>query len=170
MYLFAQILGFAGIAVAALSFQRKTTKGILFMQIISCLVFFMHFLLLGAYTGAVLNILSCLRSVVFYYKNKAWASSKAWILVFIVLYIVSTILAGEGRTGLFPMLGCCIQTVGYYIDDAQKARKVLWISSPLWMVYNYINMSIGGLVAETLNLASVFIALFRYRNKKEQEV
>ena len=71
-----QAIGFIGMAMLFISFQQKENKKIYFWQIIGVSLFTVHFAMLGAYTGALLNILGVLRAVVFYNSEKKWAQSK----------------------------------------------------------------------------------------------
>ena len=71
----AQIVGFGGAALNGLSFQQKKRKGIIGVQIGAAVLFIIHYILLGAYTGAALNFISLLRSFVFINNDKKWAGN-----------------------------------------------------------------------------------------------
>ena len=49
----AQIIGFIALIFAMVSYQMKTQKGIVLIQIVSCAFFAVHFLMLGAFTGGL---------------------------------------------------------------------------------------------------------------------
>ena len=82
-----QLIGLFGLAMAMLSYQMKTQKQIVMIQIISWSFFTVHFYLLGAYTGALLNLIGAIRSVVFANKDKKWGRSKWWIVFFSLLFL-----------------------------------------------------------------------------------
>lgn len=170
----AQILGFLGFLLAVISFQAKTRKGILFFQMLCGFSFTLHFLILGAYTGCALNILSSLRSVVFYNNNKRWASSPAWPYAFALLFILTGVFTWEGLVTLLPVLACLIYTVTLYMDNPKTVRKFIWIGSPCWIVYNVIKGSYGGILTEVFAMLSIFTAIYRYdvmpamRKRKEE--
>ena len=70
--LLAQVLGFAGTAIAISSFQCRESKKLFLVQIISTLVFSVHYLLLAldnpsASTGMILNLAGMVRAVFLFF-------------------------------------------------------------------------------------------------------
>ena len=57
------------------SFQLNKHKHIMLVQIAATALFGLQYFLLGAYTGLALDIVGVLRDIVFYNKDKKWASS-----------------------------------------------------------------------------------------------
>ena len=87
----AQAVGILALITAVISFQQRDIKKLILCQLLSNITFGIHFAMIGAYTGSVLNIISALRAVVFYFKGKkAWASLPVWPWIFIGLFAVST--------------------------------------------------------------------------------
>ena len=80
----AQIIGFGGTALTIIAYQQSKRKRILGCTVISAALFAIHYIILGAYTGAIMNILAGTRSLVFMNNTKKWAKSKALIAVFMV--------------------------------------------------------------------------------------
>ena len=78
-----QAIGFVGLFFAFISFQKKQRGGILFFQILASAFYFFHFLLLGAYTGSVMNLIGAFRNYIFYNREKAWAGKLFWFYLFI---------------------------------------------------------------------------------------
>ena len=87
----AQIVGFGGAALNGLSFQQKKRKGIIGVQIGAAVLFIIHYILLGAYTGAALNFIGLLRSIVFINNDKKWAKSPVWLGVSVVISAISSV-------------------------------------------------------------------------------
>ena len=63
-----QIFGVFGLLMFVLSFQCKNSKKLVFVQGIGGLMFFINFLLIGAYGGALFNLTILIRGLL--YKNK----------------------------------------------------------------------------------------------------
>ena len=167
MEIFIQVIGICAMAVGALSLAQKNTKTVLFIQIFSTALFGIHFILLGAYAGAVLNILSLGRNLIIRQKHKKWASPKIWFPVTVLSFAVAVYLSGDGLLGLLPLAGCIFMSIGLHIDEGKIARRYLFISSPCWLIYNIINVSIGGVIAEIINMCSILSAVIRFDIKKE---
>ena len=64
----------------------KKRKGIIGFQIGAAALFIIHYILLGAYTGAALNLIGMLRSIVFINNDEKWAKSPVWLGVFVVIF------------------------------------------------------------------------------------
>ena len=89
--LLAQIIGFGGTALTIIAYQQNKRKRILGCTVISAALFAIHYIILGAYTGAIMNILAASRSLVFMNNTKKWAKSKIWVAVFMVVYTVACV-------------------------------------------------------------------------------
>lgn len=167
MNIFVQSVGIIAMAVGALALAQKNTKTVLFIQIFSTALFGIHYFLLGAYAGAALNVLSMLRNIIIKQKHKKWASPKIWFPVTVALFAAAVFLSGDGLLGILPFAGCVFMTVGLHIENGGRARRYLILSSPCWLIYNAINISIGGVVAEIINICSILSAVIRFDIKRK---
>ena len=172
----AQVIGFGGAAMNCLSFQQSKRKRIIAVQIIAAVLFIIHYILLGAYSGASLNFISLLRSFVFINNDKKWAKSPAWLAVFIVISAIAGIVTWVDWYSFLPSTAMILTTVSYWLKSETKIRLVTFPSSPCWLVYNIITHSIAGIVTECVVMASLIIAIVRYdvlkkeKGKKKDEV
>ncbi len=162
MEIVAQIIGILALACAVISFQQKTHKFILVFQLIATALFVVHYALLGAYTGAILNGIAMLRSVVFINKDKAWARNIAWLIAFCVVSIGTGFLTWDGSViSMLPVLGMLFTTVAFWIKNPKYVRMTAFPSSPLWLVYNIRCEAFGGAITEVINMISIIIAMIR---------
>lgn len=169
MYITAQIIGIIALTLAMISFQQKTHKYILAFQLASNVMFVFHFALLGAYTGAVLNLVAALRAVVFVNKGRAWADKKLWLYLFCILSVAVGIFTWENWASVLPIAGMVCGTVAFWIKTPKFVRLTVFPSSPLWLVYNLMNRSYAGVAAEIMNMASLIIAIIRFDIKRKSE-
>ena len=171
-----QAVGIVAMAINSLSFQRPTQKGILRMQLVSSLLFAFHFTMIGAITGGILNAIGACRAVVYGNRDKKWARSRWWLPLFIALYLAAyaltfTVFGKEPTPGnlaleFLPVVGMTVTNISFLLDNERKLRALALVNSPLWMVYNGINRSIGGTVTEIISLISVIIAVIRFDVRK----
>ncbi len=157
----AQIIGFIALVFAMISYQMKTQKKIVFIQIISCTFFAVHFLMLEAYTGALMNFIAAVRSVVFANKDKKWGRSNWWIVFFSIVCIVAVGFTWEGVLSLMPMAGMVLTSIAWGIEKASLVRLISLPSSPLWIVYNFICGSTAGVLTEVFVMISIITAMIR---------
>lgn len=165
----AQMIGFIALVVAMISYQMKTQKGIVLIQIVSCTLFATHFLMLNAYTGAMLNLIAAVRSVVFANKDKKWGKSNWWIVFFSLVCIVAVGFTWEGALSLMPMLGMVLTSIAWGIEKASLVRMISLPSSPLWIVYNFICGSTAGVLTEVFVMASIITAIIRLDLPKKKQ-
>lgn len=164
-----QLIGFIGLMFAFICFQQNDYKKIRIFQIIIGIFFTIHFFMLGAYTGCVLNFISLLRAIVYFYKDdKKWASNKWWIFVFLSAFVFSTMLTWKNIWDILPLIGCFVLTFVLYVDSAKFTRLAIWPSSVVWIIYNFISGSIAGLVTELFNLSSIIIGIIRHDIKRKK--
>ena len=70
MYITAQILGILAVTTFAFSYQIKSRKGIAFTNTVANIFFVLQYVCLGAFDGAVVDVLSALSAFAAYNKDK----------------------------------------------------------------------------------------------------
>lgn len=166
-----QAIGVLAMCVAIVSFQAKKSFLIIIFQTVSSTLWMIHFLMLSAYTGAILNGVIVIRNIVYaFHGKKKWASNIIWVFVFSAAIIAVSIFTWKGIISILPMLGSICTTISFYIINPQKLRIVSFVSSPLWLVYDALNRSYPGVITEVFVMISIIIALIRYSKKKEDTV
>lgn len=175
----AQIVGIIAMCLAVISFQQRTQKRIMIFQTACDTLFIVHYFLLGAFMGGVLNSINIVRGVVFAQRNqKKWARNPIFIYIFSAGYILSYILLftvfNKEPTlpnlllEALPLVGSIIMTFGFQMKEAKKVRLMYAIGSPMWLCYNLFTNSIGGTITETFNLISILIGYLRLDRKKDK--
>ena len=77
----AQGVGLVALIVTVLSYQARTTRGIALRQAVGSFFWTAHLLLLGAWTGGLLNLLGLVRGSVYSQRGeRAWASRPFWLV------------------------------------------------------------------------------------------
>ncbi len=154
--------------LAFISFQQNDNKKMLFYQLLCSLIFTLHFIILGAVTGAAMNLLSVARSMVFFYRYRSsWANHRVWPFVFVIIYIVSGLLTFHNIYSIFPIVATVLYTIGLYVKTPKHSRLVILAASPCWMIYNVATMSIAGIITEAFVLFSLITSIVRLDMRKK---
>lgn len=169
MYITAQIVGIIALICAVISFQQRTHKRILAFQLAANTVFCIHFIMLGAYTGALLNAVAALRSLVFVNKGKPFADNVVWLYVFCIVSVVAGVFTWNGFASILPIAGMVCTTVAFWIKKPSLVRLTAFPSSPMWLAYNLITGSYAGVITEIVNMCSIITAIIRIDIKKKNE-
>lgn len=174
----AQIIGIFAMFFNLFSYQQKTRKGAIMCQLFGTILFTVNFFMLGAIVGALMNFIGALRAVIFINKEKLKADHIGWFIGFTVIYLASyvltfTVLDKEPTAVNFileflPVIGMVATTHSYRLTDAKAIRKFGLISSPVWLIYNIANFSVGAIICEVLSLGSIIIGIVRLDRKSKQ--
>ena len=162
-----QIIGFVAMAVIVFSYQQKSHKNILTFQMVSGLLFTVHFLLIGAYTGCVSNLIGALRSLIYAYRGKnKFTDFKLWPVIFSVVFTISGIMTWDNVFSVFPIVAMVVSSVVLWIDSPKINRAFSIPTSACWLVYNIPSGSISGVATEIFVLSSIVIGMIRLDRKK----
>jgi len=168
MNMIAQLFGILGFIFSIITYQQNTHKRIVFIQLLGNISFATHFYLLGAYTGAILNAVGLVRCVVYMFKAKKWASSAWWIVLFSFICVIVCIISWEGPISLLPAVAMVFTSIAFGLDNPKRTRQFSIPSSPLWLIYNALNQSYGGVMTESFNIISILVGMLRYDRKGKQ--
>jgi hypothetical protein len=169
MSLVAQLVGFFGLFLNIVAFQQKKRKYILFLMIGTGAAFAIHFALLEAWVGALMNVVAFGRAILFEQRTKKkWADNIFWLLLVLLLFWVSGLSFYEGIVSLLPPFAMSIESSGLWMKNEKLIRALNLFPHPLWFIYNYSVGSIAGMVAAVVVFTSVVIGIVRHDllNKK----
>lgn len=166
----SQIIGFAAVGLYLLSYQLRKRKHIVWVTCISNALYVLQYILLGAFSGAVMDVMSTVSS--FFAAKKTdkpfnrFPRILAWsnMLIIAVVGLVSAYLQREWIE-LLPIAGALFQTGGLWCDNQQTIRKLGLCSAPFWLVYNYISHAYGPALGSLIAIISIIVSLIRYRKK-----
>ena len=158
-----------GSLIVFASVQFNNRRVILAAQAAACLMWIVHYGLLGATTAATINILSFARSVVFYFNDRKWAQSRAWLWAFLALYVVNTVLTWAGPMSLLPGIAMSMTTVALWTRDMRRTRLLYLTNSPFWFTYDILARSYSCMVIEAIAFVSYAVAVWRFDIKKQPQ-
>lgn len=164
MKILANIIGIAAVAMFVLSYQLKTRRGILFLNAGSRVFYVLQYLLLGAFEGAVLDIVALLVSVLAQRKDSGWLKThpRLTILGANAFVVTMGLLFYKDVFSLLPILGVLFETGALWLNRERQIRFVSFFGAPFWLAYNLIFAAYGSAVGNVLTMASIGIAIVRY--------
>ena len=169
----AQIIGLVAVALFLLSYQMKTRGGIIAMNLTSRILYVVQYLLLGAISGAVLDVLGSLASVVAQNREKAFIKKhlRAVIIAIDAVMVIAGVvicIINKSLLDLLPIAGVLLHTSAFWISDERKIRLVSLTGSPFWFVYNFASRAYGSAAGDLFTMVSIVIAMVKYRKKDKQ--
>lgn len=161
MQIAAQVFGVIGIAVSFFIYIARKRSSILLCKFACDVIWSVHYILIGAWSGAALQFVAMARETVFFHKDKKWASSRFWLYLFAGLTLLSGILTWEGPSSLLPAVGSVCAVISFWCTKPIHIRLLAIPAQGLWTVYNVIHRSLTGGISSGLQLISVLLGLAR---------
>ena len=157
-FIFIQILGFIAWILLVLSYYRKNTNKILVFQIISTVLFCVHYFLLGAYSGLLICVFEVIRDYLYFRSDK----DNYIFIGSVIVYIISSIITFTSILDLFPYLASMID--GFFLT--QKKKIVVFgaiVTYVLWFIYDMYAKSYSGAITDAiLIMSNLSILLFNF--------
>ncbi len=151
-----QLIGIIAWLLIVLSYYRKNTNKILVFQIISTVLWCLHYYLLGAYSGLFICIFEVFRDYL-YYKTEI---DDYIFIASVPVYILYGIISYSGLIELLPIFSSTID--GYTLT--KKKKVVVFgavISYTIWVIYDIAVSSYSGAVTDGIVvLSNLSILLF----------
>jgi len=165
-YTIGQMLGIVAIILGFISYQMSSQKKLLFLQVVTTVVFFLHYWMIGATSGMAMNIVNLFRNITYYYRSRT--GKQGWLVPLLYAVILSAIgiLTWEAWYSVFVFSGVIVHTIGMSLPNPQMVRKSILISSPLVLIYDIFVRSYGGIVYESVAVVSCLIGLFRHKTEE----
>lgn len=165
-----QIIGIIAMVLSVASFQMKTKKQIILMQIATGVVFAVHYFMLPGgkgLAGAVVNVIAIVRNLVFMNRDKKFFSGYGWVVLFCVIMGGSAVVVRPEPISVFMTVAMVFNTLAVAAETPVGTRKRILISSPFAFVYNIVVGSWGGIINEAMVEIITAITLIReYKTKK----
>jgi len=164
---YIQFIGLLGLLLVILSFQQKERGRILTLLYLAQILFTVHFSLLGAWTGAVMNGISAVRTFLFSQKDKfKFIDNPLLLYFFTVIAWIAGIMVWKNIYGILPIIAMTFDNYAVWHKKASKIRLFMIIPRPFWFIYNLNAGSIAGILSELFVFLSVAVCIIRYDLRK----
>lgn len=142
---------------------KEKTK-ILIVQTVQLLMQGISMLLLGGVTGAINNVLSCLRNYLCY-KDKL---NLIWKIIIVVISAALTLIFNEqGLLGVLPAVVCTVYIFLMDIKDPIGFKWLTTLSFLPWMFYHFMLGSYVGAAFDAATIITNAITLFTMIRKQK---
>ena len=184
-----QTIGFIAIAMNIIAMQFNTHGLIMLFKSLGSFLFALQYLLLGALTGMIMDLIGVIRNFVFSYNVKKGKNNKWWIVLFSIITVgagITTIILSWKVTlsaltrwtnnadtifviaiiiSILSVLAKLLSTIGYGFKSPHVIRMINLPTFAMWIIYNVIVLSVAGIVSDSMSIVSILIAEFRFKKK-----
>ncbi len=186
-----QAFSILAVIISFISYQMKTSRGILIALTLATLMSCIAYAILGRDGGLWLNVVCIIRNICYYFKDKKILSSKLVPVVLAVIMGVMGALSWEAYYSVFFVVGLVLNTLAMGYFGPQNLRKSILLTSSLILIYNIGpilvpiftgtifsgtpdvvaeigKISVGGVINESVSIASSIIGLIRFRKMGDE--
>jgi hypothetical protein len=150
----AQCVGYVAFVVGILAFLQKSDKRLKVLNASECLVYAVHFVLLGNLPASASSMVSGLRSLL-----ALRTKSPMVALSMLVIGLALGVHLAKDILGWLPIIASSIATVAVFLMRGVPMRLFLLSSTLLWLANNIVSGSIGGTLLEAtiavVNVATI---------------
>ena len=160
----AFVIGLLAVAFFVLSYLQKKRGIILAFNLTSRLLYVAQYLLLGAFEGAVLDVLGAASGAVAQSDERNFVKKNKKFIFFGInaVIIAAGILLYQNIFSLFPLVGILLQTDALWLKKEKYIRIISMLGCPLWFTYNFVSGAYGSCIGDVLSFAALGVSLVRY--------
>ncbi len=164
-------IGIVAVILFVLSYQMKRRRSIILCNVLSRGLYVLQYLLLGAFSGAVLDILGMGVSLLAQKKDASFLKKHLpAVIVSADLVVLGVgLLLYENVFSLLPILGVLLHTGAFWMTREKHIRRISFFGSPFWLAYNLYSRAYGSAVGDVITMVSIGVAMVRYDILKKAE-
>lgn len=168
-------IGIVAIIISFFVFLSNNRKKIIFCKGVTDVLWCFNNFMIGATTGAVLNIVMVFREFVFYNRlDKKWAQHKFWMVIFCAMCFASPIIEiiNTGTFDIlpfFPAVGSVFAVFGFYNTKPTRMRAFNFLASTPWLIYTIIEGNVTCAISTAIGMISAIVGEISARRAAKKE-
>lgn len=159
------IIALIGSLIMVYSGLIKNKSKVIYVQTIQIILLVLSNIILGGITGAIINIISCIRNILCY-QNKLFKKEK--IIIIILAVCLSILFNNLGLIGLFPLISIILYTLFMDTRSIIKFKILNIIVMFLWCLYDLYIKSYSSAIFDILSIITNIIAICQILNQKRK--
>ncbi len=162
-FILAQILGGIALILVCIGYFLKTKSAFMIIQTIANFFYASAFFVVGAYVGAGLVMISLFRCVYLYVvEKKSFKYTLHFLPIFIVLYIITTIIFWNNPFDFMPLITSTLFTIGFTIKNLQNMRYILIIPNAILVAYNIFTTTYTSALLDLIEIIVIVVAIIKF--------
>ena len=171
MNILAQVFGILALAVMFFSYQKKSKKDFLILQIFMNVFFALQYFVLNAYSALASSITSIVRSSLFYkFEKQNKKVHIGFLILFELIILLLGILTYTGIYSIIPIIIAMSYTYGTWQKKLTTTYKIGTVAAVLWIFYNFIVGAYASVFGSVIELLASIFGLIRLKNKSMNNV
>ena len=170
MLIASYICGFLGVVSTVVIYQQKKRTGLLISKLLSDVIWFFHYAFIAAYAGAAIAVIGFVREIIFMNRNKKWARSWLWLVLFLALSALSGFFTWKNIFSILPCIASMLAVVSFWIGSPKLSRIFSFPISALMLAYDISYLAFMAIINEILTIASSIVGIVRHDIRKSKKI
>lgn len=158
-----QLIGAIAFLFLIWSYQKKKKVEILVLQIISAIIFSIHYYFLNAATAVFCNIINCIVFLLIYFYEKKNKNKLSLFVIMIPLLIIISLISWDGISSILPIIASIIVLIGFLLNNENDIRLIGIISSLCWLIYGLIYISYSAIIFNAVTIITTSLAIKKHK-------
>ena len=168
-FIISQVLGFIALILVCIGYFVKGRQTFLLIQIVANIFYSGAFLVQSSLVGGIITLISTLRCVyLLICEKKNFQKTLYFLPVFIVLYVVTTVLLFESISDIIPIITATMFTLAFYIKDLQTTRYICILPNLLLIFYNVLCLTFTSALLDFIEVVVLIIAIVKFSKQKRE--
>ena len=168
-FLTAQLIGIIALLFSITVFQLNERSKMLRLSMMASILYAVHFFLLGAVTGAALNLISALRSFCFFHLKPTTQQRHGILFTFIIFQCAATALTWQGFVSVFALIASILSAYAAWHQKPKQIRRWALASPPFYFVYDALSQSYPGMLVEIIIIFSNLVGEYRFDGRRHHD-
>ncbi len=141
----------------------KNRRKIIYIQTLQILCFTISDLILGGFTGAIVNLISIIRNILCY-KDKLTNNIK--MIIILISIVLSLSFNNLGFLGLLPLISTVVYTCFMNVKDTIKLKFLIIFTMIMWLIYEFIIHAYTSALFDFFNIIANTVTIYQLVHKK----
>lgn len=166
-YIASQVFAVLAAVVLAMSYFSKRKTGILICNLVCTTFFLMQYLLLGGYSAVAVNAISLFMTV-WYYINERLGRHKDFVSLIVceAMIVACGIVTFKVWYDIIPLVAGALFTFWAWQPKVSVYRWGGLVNSAMWISYNFLCMTIMGIILEIVGFVAKIVSVISWSLKK----
>lgn len=177
--LIGQGIGIIAFLISCQKYFKRKKKNIIGISIVAHCIYVVHYFMIGAIAGSYAVVISIIRDGYMYLREKhhkkhrsrkIYNNALAFIVIF-MLYAFSIAANFSSIKNTLPLFSGVIYFIVEWFTSNKTTLKITAGSTNLlWIIYDIINLSIAGLLADISSLIACVIGVSKDKKRRRRVV
>lgn len=166
----AQIMGYIATVLCVIGMQFKDKKNILMSQILINSILGISFIMLGANSGAIINLVAVVQTIVVYlFDRKKIPVPLYEVVIYVVVSIGLASTSVHRPIDALPLVCSLLYTTMILQKTAKNVRLVSMANLTVWIIYDIAVNNWGAFLSAFLSAISTIVSIVRYDILKKDD-